>query len=185
LLLQSKHKLLEAYGRGVGYALWHKSECESENPQGCEKNGLLYYPKCKEGFYAFGCCVCSPDCVDGMTDIGVSCQKQSYGRGTGSPMICGNGKEEDAALCYDECKPGYDGVGPVCCGTCPNGMYQCGALCLPAESDCTVDMLTIGLEALELIGQIMSENENDGGETDIDETVNELANNLDSPICNH
>lgn len=63
----------KSYGRGAGYVLWHKSKCEEENSQGCEKYGALYYPNCDEGFYNFGCCVCSPDCIDGMTDIGVSC----------------------------------------------------------------------------------------------------------------
>ena len=29
-------------------------------------DGLLCYPKCREGFHAFGCCVCSPDCPSGL-----------------------------------------------------------------------------------------------------------------------
>ena len=77
-----------AYGRGAGYALWDEDKCEEENPQGCEQYGLLYYPKCRDGYYAFGCCICSPDCQDGMLDIGVSCQKDSYGRGVGIPLTC-------------------------------------------------------------------------------------------------
>ncbi len=45
------------------------------------------YPKCQSGFHAVGCCVCSPTCPDGMNDIGISCGKNSYGRGVGvSPV---------------------------------------------------------------------------------------------------
>ena len=53
-------------GRGVGST----TECKD-----CEKCGLLYYPKCKAGFHAVGCNICSPDCPKDMKDIGVSCQK--------------------------------------------------------------------------------------------------------------
>lgn len=82
-----------AYGRGAGYP-WQfgdpldslkpaKKRCEKAHDQGCEKDGAIYYPKCKRGYRAFGCCTCSPACEDGMTDIGVSCAKKSYGRGVG------------------------------------------------------------------------------------------------------
>jgi len=72
----------KSYGRGTGYALWHKKKCKKKHGS-CEKHGALYYPKCKSGFKNFGCCVCSPRCPSGMKDIGVSCQKKSYGRGAG------------------------------------------------------------------------------------------------------
>lgn len=62
-----------SYGRGTGFM--SQKDCEEKNPQGCEKNMLLYYPKCKEGFHAVGCCVCSPDCPKDMKDIGVACEK--------------------------------------------------------------------------------------------------------------
>ena len=32
-----------------------------------------------------GCCVCSPDCPAGFSDIGVSCKKPMYARDAGSP----------------------------------------------------------------------------------------------------
>lgn len=46
------------YGRGAG----HISEkiCAEKNNSACEKHGLLYYPKCKDGYVAVGCCICSP-----------------------------------------------------------------------------------------------------------------------------
>ena len=74
------------YGRGAGYVVWDKDKCRKRHKQGCEKNGLLYYPKCKSGFHATGCCICSPNCANGQSDIGISCAKKSYGRGAGTPM---------------------------------------------------------------------------------------------------
>ena len=84
------------YGRGFGFGLipfaeWNlnnaKKRCEKKHGRGkCEQHGLIIYPKCKRGYHAFGCCICSPNCVDGMKDIGVSCAKKSYGRGLGKPI---------------------------------------------------------------------------------------------------
>jgi len=102
----------QAYGRGVGYISIEK--CDQENSQGCELNGLLYYPKCSEGFYNVGCCICSSVCPNKMTDIGVSCAKNSYGRGAGTLIECAKNKEKDGGLCYTSCENGYNGVGPVC-----------------------------------------------------------------------
>lgn len=52
--------------------------------------------------------------------------KNSYGRGVGKiPTNCGQ-KEYDAGLCYDRCRPGYSGVGPVCWGQPPANWVQCG-----------------------------------------------------------
>lgn len=79
----------DAYTRGAGYP-WKagdkpfnydqaKARCEKDNPQGCEKDGLIYYPKCKPYFQKEGCCTCSPVCPpDFGADIGVSCTKKSY-----------------------------------------------------------------------------------------------------------
>ncbi|EAS07688.1 hypothetical protein TTHERM_00497410 (macronuclear) [Tetrahymena thermophila SB210] len=84
-----------SYGRGAGYP-WEFGDdmslnnaykrCEAENSQGCEQYGLVIYPKCAEGFHNVGCCICSPDCPENYTDIGISCKKPSYGRGVGYPM---------------------------------------------------------------------------------------------------
>jgi microsomal dipeptidase-like Zn-dependent dipeptidase len=69
--------------RADGLAL-AKAKCERENAQGCEQYGLMYYPKCRAGFHAVECCVCSPNCPPDMTDMGVSCQKNgSEDRGIG------------------------------------------------------------------------------------------------------
>jgi len=89
-----------AYGRGVGYP-WHfgdpmnldnaRKRCLNEHPEGCEQWGLIIYPKCKPGFHNVGCCICSPDCPSGWTDIGISCKKPgTYGRGVGYPWHSGD-----------------------------------------------------------------------------------------------
>jgi hypothetical protein len=124
----------DSYGRGIGYALSNKSKCEAENPQGCEQWGLLLYPKCAASFHNAACCICSPNCPSGMTDIGISCAKDSYGRGAGTPLGCGNGEEYDTGLCYPPCQENFKSIGPVCWGSCPSGYTPCGALCLKDQS---------------------------------------------------
>lgn len=118
------------YGRGAGYALWNEGKCNQENPQGCEKNGALWYPKCKAGYEAFGCCICrpkKPDCgaLGLNSGIDLSCGKkiQIGDVHTGS---CPPGQDSDAGLCYEKCKTGYAGVGPVCWGQPPPGWSECG-----------------------------------------------------------
>ena len=112
---------------------------------------MMWYPKCASGFYAFGCCVCSPNCINGMPDIGVSCQKSSYGRSAGTPMICASGLEQSGALCYPSCKSGYNGIGPVCWGQCPAGYTTCGALCTSDAADCTEFVLNQVKNAMEIV----------------------------------
>lgn len=76
-----------------------------------------------------------PSCPPGYNDDGATCRflniraKDSYGRGVGTiPNGCGT-QENDAGLCYNECRDGYDGVGPVCWKQCPSGFHDDGAFC--------------------------------------------------------
>jgi hypothetical protein len=81
--------------------------------------------------------LCSPICPPGMTDIGVSCQVDTYDRGVGGLMSCSADKQYDAGLCYDNCTPGFAGVGPVCWNQCPASLpYGCGAGCAKDKSAC-------------------------------------------------
>lgn len=58
------------------------------------------------------------------------CWKSTHSRGIGTvPTACGPGREYDAGLCYDNCKAGYNGVGPVCWQRCPDGFRNDGAFC--------------------------------------------------------
>lgn len=97
-----------AYGRGAGYP-WKfgdkafsldgaRARCARANPQGCEKVGEIIYPLCREGFRPIGSNICSPTCPSGFTDIGVSCQKQTYDRGAGKiPKSVGGSCKVDYA----------------------------------------------------------------------------------------
>ena len=122
--------------------------CKKHHSGGCEMNGAIAYPKCKKGFHNVGCCICSPNCTDGMTDTGTGCTKKSYGRGAGTPLKCASDLELDGALCYPKCKSGYNGVGPVCWGKCPSGKSECGVGCADSTKSCisnTTSMVTAPL----------------------------------------
>jgi pimeloyl-ACP methyl ester carboxylesterase len=79
------------YGRGTGYP-WKFGDglnnngmlgrCTKANSQGCEMYGAIAYPKCRAGFHAVGCCICTPDCPSGTTDTGATCTKSTASRGT-------------------------------------------------------------------------------------------------------
>ena len=76
----------------------------------CEQAGAIIYPKCKANYHAATVNLCSPDCPSGMTDIGVSCAKNSYDRGVGQPInTCPAGTEQVGALCYPLCRAGFRG----------------------------------------------------------------------------
>lgn len=114
-----------SYGRGAGYP-WKFgdgvndkgmfSRCEKDHGKGgCEKDGAIVYPKCRSGYQKVGCCVCSPICPGGMTDIGVSCTKKTQGRTAGKPIhACPADKEKVGLLCYDRCKDGHESAGLYC-----------------------------------------------------------------------
>ncbi len=148
------------YGRGVGYP-WKfgdgfgdrgmRRRCQRAHPQGCEKKGLIYYPKCKPGFHSVGCCICSPNCPPGQTDIGVSCAKKKYGRGVGKPVsACASDQEKDALLCYPKCRRGFRGVGPVCWQRCPSGRVDCAAGCATSKRACVSDTTKMVVKPLML-----------------------------------
>ena len=106
----------------------HDRECYPDFPV---RDGLLCYPKCKHGYANYGeGPVCWAKCPKRTTDIGISCQKNTYGRGVGVILsTCRKGTEKNALLCYPLCKPGYYGVGPVCWKQCEKGYVDDGALC--------------------------------------------------------
>ena len=150
-----------SYGRGAGYVIWQGDQCNKDNPQGCEQSGALWYPKCRANFHAAGCCVCSPDCPQGMTDIGVSCQKQSYGRGAGEPLamgVCAPGLQKDpsGALCYPSCKADFHMIGPVCWQNCPSQQpFDCGVGCSMNQKECVSGTFDMVLAPIELAASLI------------------------------
>jgi hypothetical protein len=138
----------DSYGRGVGYI--SESLCRQHYPS-CENYWGLWYQKCGAGFYPVGCCVCSPVCLAGMVDIGISCAKLSYGRGVGAPAQCQSGLQYDAGLCYKQCAANSAGVGPVCWYQCPAGTTDCAALCVKSTSTCTKEVLDMATATMKAV----------------------------------
>eukprot|EP00341_Mesodinium_pulex_P015667 CAMPEP_0116932116 /NCGR_PEP_ID=MMETSP0467-20121206/28236_1 /TAXON_ID=283647 /ORGANISM="Mesodinium pulex, Strain SPMC105" /LENGTH=122 /DNA_ID=CAMNT_0004612717 /DNA_START=395 /DNA_END=763 /DNA_ORIENTATION=- len=113
-----------------------------------------------------------------MTDIGVSCAKESYNRGVGKPLQCSDDEEEDAALCYNKCANGT-GVGPVCWGSCPAGTAECGGvLCLSPGQTCTTHLKTI---ITDLIGSVEEIAKKSASGSIID--LSKLAKDLTYGVC--
>jgi hypothetical protein len=133
----------KAYGRGAGYVLWNHGKCVRESGGECERNGLLWYPKCKPGYHPVGCCVCSPDCPEGYRDDGAFCVKDSYGRGGGITRPgCADGHELDGGLCYPTCPNGFNGMGPVCWANCAGNMsHTCNPQVCATNSTTCVSLL--------------------------------------------
>eukprot|EP00927_Polykrikos_kofoidii_P064389 TRINITY_DN5957_c0_g4_i1.p1 TRINITY_DN5957_c0_g4~~TRINITY_DN5957_c0_g4_i1.p1 ORF type:complete len:555 (+),score=62.70 TRINITY_DN5957_c0_g4_i1:64-1665(+) len=108
------------YTRGVGYSYWNRDACPRENPHGCEWHGSTYYPKCKSGYEAVGCCICRPmsfkckDFGDFAYQTDISCGKSVRGNMFPSFGVCAPPLERQAGMCYKPCRPGYVGVGPMC-----------------------------------------------------------------------
>jgi hypothetical protein len=139
------------YGRGGGYP-WHFGDClcndgmirRCENDHGrgkCEMWGAVAYPKCRSGFSPYGCCLCrpqQPNCPDLGLNYGIdlSCAKRII-IGDPTPMICLSRLQSDAGLCYDYCKAGYYGIGPVCWQSCAMGQHDCAAACTTDEPTCS------------------------------------------------
>jgi Tectonin domain len=156
----------EAYGRGAGYP-WQFgdalndsgmiSRCERDHGAGnCEKDGAIYYPKCKANFHKVGCCICSPDCPSGMPDIGVSCTKNTSTRGAGTVPSCGN-LSYDAGLCYESCPRDYNGVGPLCWSKCPSDYpFPCGAGCAVNEAACAAAVTEMTLDTVSFAATMLS-----------------------------
>ena len=178
----------DTYGRGVGKPI---HTCHD----GFDQDAGLCYKPCKEAtpsYYGVGP-VCWQHCEPGWVDEGALCRKdgsiktvakRSYGRGVGTPLVCADNEDEDAALCYPKCRAGYVGNGPVCWVNCPavdpvNG----GALCCANTTVCTdkIESLSLGLP-LAVAKALLS----GGNATRIEEDVKEAVEALLGfvmPLC--
>ena len=138
----------------------------------------MWYPKCKEGFYAFACCMCQSKCPEGMADLGLTCNKKTISRGLGHPLQCQPGQDQELLLCYPKCTGGTWGLGPICWGNCPAGTTQCGALCLAQGESCT-DMLSGSIK--QTLTTIISAANKDAQGTVLN--IADLAKGLNYPVC--
>lgn len=109
-------------------------ECHSRKWGVC----WLWVLGCPSGYTNAGafCALNTPSNPPGWSGTGLDLTKDSYGRGAGYPMKCAAGLEEDAGLCYNACKSGYHGVGPVCWQNCPSALTACGAGCANSTTSC-------------------------------------------------
>jgi len=134
--------------------------CENDNgPGNCEKWGAVVYPKCKDNFSPFGCCICRPPVPD--------CRALGYNApgldllfsvkielGDPTPLICPPELEQDLTLCYPPCSDGFDGVGPVCWLICDTDQTNCGAACASSVQECAFSTLDLVLAPLVIAANI-------------------------------
>jgi hypothetical protein len=132
----------KTYDRGVGLV---PVDCAA----GTEKDELLCYPECPQGFTGKGP-VCWQNCPLGFIDTGAFCLKpSSYDLGEGYPWKIGDPIGSDSAqwrrcesdhgkgnchkeglIVYPQCKPDFHVVGCcICSVNCPAGMDDWGASC--------------------------------------------------------
>lgn len=108
------------YGRGFGSPM--KTTCKgwkcSSNCGSKERCGALCYSRCRDGYSAFGCNICSPKCPSNTADVGISCAKKTYDRGVGKIPGCRSGETMTAGLCHTPCKDGYEFRAGVCWKKC-------------------------------------------------------------------
>lgn len=167
------------YGRGTGYFLWNKDKCIEENPEGCEKWGLFWYPKCREGYKNFGCCICTPECPENMEEKGGSCMKYSIPRGEPKPLSCSANEDFFRGFCFFKCPSGLQSDGPVCLKSCPNDKSECGWFCMRNRYLCGNFYTQFREDKLPLLIEISKE-QKDLTKIDLLKTVQA---NFELPIC--
>lgn len=134
--------------KNVGGVCW--DSCRSgytDTGTGCQLNESISYTTgthCTHKTWGICDAYHSNGCRDGYKEVAGVCWNQKttyYIKGT-SPQktalpSCGGGKQKDAGLCYDACRPGTKGVGPVCWGSCSGDRpYACGAGCAKDKATC-------------------------------------------------
>jgi hypothetical protein len=113
----------------------HRSECVLAN------HNTMVYTACPDKYEQAPIItsLCTPKCPENTTTMGVACRKNTYDRGVGRLMSCGAGQQNDAGLCYNSCRSGFDGIGPVCWAQCPKEMpVNCGASCARDMGECAM-----------------------------------------------
>jgi len=107
----------------------HWDSCVSRLPRwmGHKCIGGVVEEGCRDGFHKLALtCWANLGVPAGMTGTAATPVKGTYNLAPVS-MTCANGKVYDAGLCYDACRAGYHGVGPVCWANVPANAQTCGA----------------------------------------------------------
>ncbi|GFH55030.1 hypothetical protein CTEN210_11506 [Chaetoceros tenuissimus] len=131
---------------------------------------------CPEGYFQSKATArCHKLCPPGYTNMGETCHrpvstlgldamtcKEGEEAGVGGARCypvngyCFGGEEYDAGLCYSRCSNGFDGVGPVCWGTCDNSQVDCGMACAKTTEDCVLAVADQVVSTLILAANIAS-----------------------------
>lgn len=128
---------MHSYGRGFGYALWEKEKCEAENGA-CEQTDLMWYPVCRPGYVARGCCICErpPRTLS----------KEVRSQIGSLPDGCPQGRIRSGRLCYPACPQGFERRGDnleFCSTICQAGFTNIGVGgCQKPSADVTFKALT-------------------------------------------
>jgi hypothetical protein len=118
-----RDKYVWKLGDNVGSLDEARARCRADHPAvGCEKQGQIIYQNCKSGEVQIGLDWCGRSCPAKMTDIGISCRKDTIdqARDKTAASTCEKGKELffpkgiDRGLCYTKCLKGWKGSGPMC-----------------------------------------------------------------------
>lgn len=118
----------------------------------------LSYLKCPRGYFKSKLTQrCHQKCKPGYKNIGETCHKplsilkmksmtckagekklgaRCYGTEGTLQSCLGEQGENTDGLCYPRCRPGFDGVGPLCWKRCNVGWADCGAGCAQTKSEC-------------------------------------------------
>ncbi len=103
------------------------------NIKGEEKDGLLCYPLCRDGYYGVGP-VCWEKCRDSYSDHGAICWRDAHIYGNGCSGNCREGYKNDGCTCrrdvhsYVKKSYGRTAGKPM---ICRNDEEQSGGLCYP------------------------------------------------------
>ena len=68
------------------------------------------------------------------------CWRPIYGRGADEP-------------CADNYSDNNGGTGPLCYHNCPEGKFECGAMCTDSEGECN-EIVTISIDVLKVLAQM-------------------------------
>jgi len=100
------------------------ARCQKNCPLGYTNNGEFCHRPAVKGLD-------SMTCKAGEEKKGSRCYPEGGNLGS-----CFSNEENDGLLCYENCRDGYNGVGPVCWQTCDDSQVDCGAGCAKTSLEC-------------------------------------------------
>ncbi len=115
----------------------HWDNCKSRTKKVCKWGvcvggdciGGLEQDSCRDGYNNTAGVCWYTRLPSGMSGSPLDPMKQSYALANpvAQVQVCRDGKTNQAGLCYEPCRSGYNGVGPVCWANTPSGYVDCVA----------------------------------------------------------